>query len=346
MNEPGKKRVTRPAPSGPQMWRILQLLSFLRSGQRFTTRSVAEKFEVSRRTIHSDIEWLRTFGAPISFDQGRNTYVLTEPFEEFPLLSVRRGEWAALLVAQHALQALGDTPHAQLLEHAVARLAEHLPETIRVEPEVLARTIRFEAGPHPPVPFFGLEMLEKAISEQRVVRMRYYSNSKAEEVVREVESHTLLSYQHRWYLIAWCRLRQAMRDFRVDRIRQMEVLDEVFAIPPEFNLDTYLGPAFGMYRGDRTYAVHVRFSPYQARWISEEYWHASQVMILRPDGWLDVMMQVTGLADVARWVLSYGAECEVISPPILRHRVAGEARRMTGIYSESSEDRQHKEQQT
>jgi len=340
MNESEKKRST---PGGPQMWRILQVLSFLRAKQPFTARSAAEKFEVSQRTIHSDIEWLRAFGAPISFDQRKNTYVLTEPFEEFPLLSVRRGEWAAFLVAQHALEALGDIPHAQVLENAVRRLAEYLPDTIRVEPEVLARTIRFQVGPHPPVPIAGLEAFDTAIAEQLVVRMRYYSNSKDEEIEREVEPHTLLVYQHRWYLIAWCRLRQAMRDFRVDRVRQWEVLDEVFAIPPEFDLDTYLGSAFGMYRSDRTYAVHVRFSPYQARWIQEEKWHESQLMIKRPNGSLDVMMQVTGLADVARWVLSYGAECEVISPPVLRHRVAGDARRMTALYADdatvSQEDR-------
>ena len=117
-------------------------------------------------------------------------------------------------------------------------------------------------------------------------------------------------------------------------VRDPGVSDDVFAVPPDFDLEAYLGPAFGMHRGERTYAVHVRFSAYQARWIAEEQWHPSQVMVRRQDGTLDVRMQVTGLADVARWVLSYGGEAEAISPPLLRHRVAREARRMAALYED------------
>ena len=87
-----------------------------------------------------------------------------------------------------------------------------------------------------------------------------------------------------------------------------------------------------MVKGDRTYAVHVRFSPYQARWVREEHRHESQVMTQLPDGSLDVRMQVTGLKDVMRWVLSYGAEAEVMCPPVLREKIAHEARRLASLY--------------
>ena len=52
----------------------------------------------------------------------------------------------------------------------------------------------------------------------------------------------------------------------------------------------------------------MRFSPYQARWIREEIWHESQILTQHPDRSLDVRFQATGLADLARWVLSYGGE--------------------------------------
>ena len=91
-----------------------------------------------------------------------------------------------------------------------------------------------------------------------------------------------------------------------------------------------------MYRGDRTYAVHVRFTPYQARWIKEEKWHNSQILIERADGSLDVRFQATGLPDITRRILSYGGECEVISPPVLRDKVTSEARRMTLLYQDEA----------
>ena len=329
---PEKNTDRRGSPTGPQIWRLQKLIEWLRSGRSLTTRLAAEEFEKSRRTIASDIDYLRQLGVPVEFDRRRGTYLLTEPFENLPLVPLRRTELATLLVAQHALEAFGDASHAALLARTVEKLAEHFPETIHVEPDLLARTIRFESGPHPRVPLGHLEALETAVRDQRVAWIRYRSNNRAELTEREVEPYTLLSYQGRWYLIGYCRLREAMRDFRIDRIQALEVRREVFAIQTGFDLDVYLGPAFGMYRGDRTYAVHVRFTPYQARWIQEEHWHDSQIMTRRPDGSLDVRMQVTGLADVARWVLSYGAEAEVISPPVLRHRVASEARRMVGLY--------------
>lgn len=322
------------SPSGPQIVRLQHLIEWLRAGRPLTTRLAAERFEVSRRTVANDLDYLRQIGVPIEFDRRRNTYVLTEPFENLPLLALRRTDLAALLVAQHALEALGDGVHAQTLAAVVERLAAVLPKQVHVEPQTLRRTVRFEPGPHPRDRFAWLAELEGAVDEQRAVAIRYFSNSRGEETARTVEPYALVSYGGRWYLVAWCRLRQGLRDFRLDRIRALAPTDDVFALPPDFDLEAYLGPAFGMHRGERTYAVHVRFTPYQARWIREERWHESQVMLERADGSLDVRMQVAGLVDVARWALSYGGEAEVLSPPVLRHRVAREARTMAALYED------------
>lgn len=326
------------SPTGPQLYRLQYLLEWLRSGRPLTAGRAANELEVSERTIASDVAYLRHVGVPLAFDRRRNTYVLAEPFGNLPLVALSRTDLAAFLVAQHALAALGDTVNAPLLADVTERLAQHLPEAVRVAPETLARTIRFDPGPHPHTRFPWLATLAEAVRNQAAVWMRYVSNSQSSEADREtervVEPYFLLCYQGRWYLIAYCRLRQAMRDFRLDRIRALEATDEVFAVPSDFDEEAYLGPAFGMHRGERTFAVCVRFTPYQARWVREERWHPSQVMTERGDGSLDVRMQVAGLSDVARWALSYGGEAEVISPPVPRHRVAREARRMAALYVE------------
>lgn len=323
------------SPTGPQIERLQHLLEWLRSERPLTTRRAANRFGVARRTIANDIKYLRKIGVPLEYDAKKGSYFLTEPYGNLPLLSLSRTDFAAFLVARHALEALGDSMHASILQQVAERLATHLPETIHLESDLLTRTLRIEMGPKPHAPLRHLEALEEAVQFQQVVWIRYFSNHRAALTEREIEPYALLSYQSRWYVIAYCRHRQEMRDFRVDRIKDLAVRPhKVFSLPRDFDLDRYLGPAFGMHRGDRTYAVHVRFSPYQARWIQEERWHESQVMALRTDGTLDVRMQVTGLNDIARWVLSYGAEAEVISPPVLRHRVAREARRLAALYAD------------
>jgi predicted DNA-binding transcriptional regulator YafY len=151
-----------------------------------------------------------------------------------------------------------------------------------------------------------------------------------------VEPYRLLHRDGHWYLIAYCRRRRALRSFRVDRIRSLEVTRAVFLPEPELDLDAYLDETFGLLWDGRTYAVRIRFTPYQARWICEDQWHPSQTLVRRADGSVEVLMEVTGLADVTRWVLSYGGEAEVIGPPVLRHRVAREARRMAERYTEDT----------
>lgn len=328
---------SRPSRNGAQLWRCQRLLEWLRSDEALTTVRAADRFEVSSRTIASDIGYLRGIGVPIEFDRSRGSYVLTEPFANLPLVAIRNTDLAALLVAQHGLRALGDGVHASVLSSVAERLAGLLPETVHVEPDRLARSIRFEPGPHAPVNFKVLADLERAVADQRAVHMQYFSNSRNEMTERTVEPYTLLSYQGKWYLVAYCRLRKGMRDFRVDRIRSYSILDELIDRDPAFDIEQYLGPAFGMFRGDRTYAVHVRFSPYQARWIREEIWHQDQLMTKHPDGTLDVRFQATGLPDLTRWVLSYGGECEVISPKALREKLEGEVERMGEVYRTDAE---------
>lgn len=310
-------------------------MEWLRSERPLTTRDIAEAFEVSRRTIFNDLDYLRKIGVPIVYDRKMGTYTLKQPFESLPLLPVSRAAFAAFLVAQHALEVLDDTLQGPLLAQVVRRIAKHLPETVRVPPEVFYRATRAEPGSRSSAPIDLLQALEAAVRGREVIRIRYTSDPARGEVEREAEPYVLITYQGRWYVIAYCRLRKAVHHFRVDRIRALTPTGELFSISPDFDLDAYLGPAYGMQQGGYTYDVHVRFSADQARWIREEQLHASQEIDEHEDGTLDVRLQTSGLQDLTRWILSYGAEVEVLTPPVLREHVATEARRMVAVYAES-----------
>ncbi|HEX7071546.1 MAG TPA: HTH domain-containing protein, partial [Rhodothermales bacterium] len=157
--------------TGPQLYRLQYLLERLRENRPLTTRLAAEHLEVSRRTIGSDVEYLRQIGVPIEYDSRRRTYYLTEPFGNLPLLALQRSELAAFLVARFALEAMGDTATAGILRAAVARLAEQLPPHVHVGQDELTRTLRYTTGPHPPTPTSLLQRLQPACAEQRVVRI-------------------------------------------------------------------------------------------------------------------------------------------------------------------------------
>lgn len=317
-----------------QLHRIQYLVEWLRRRRTFTRGDAAREFQVTVRTIAEDIRRLKALGVPVAFDSRRNTYFLTESFDGLPLLSIKRTEYAALLVARYALEALGDTPDAEHLEAVADRLASQLTPEVQVAPETLRRVVQIDRSNTPKQPAHLLEPLRSAAEQQLVTRIRYQGNYRGEETERIIEPYRLLSRDGYWYLIAYCRTREDLRSFRIDRIRSLDVTDEVFLHDTAIDLDDYLDETFGIHWDERTYPVRIRFSPYQARWIEEEKWHPTQLMTKRRDGSLELHMKVTGLADVAQWVLSYGGEAEVLSPPVLRHRVAREARRMAAQYTD------------
>lgn len=317
-----------------QLWRLEHLVHWLREGRPFTRRTAAREFQVAVRTVADDIERLRYLGVPVAYDPKRNSYFLTEPFDHLPFVSIRRTEWAAFLVARFALDALGDTPDAALLRGLVDRLAAQLPPEVQVQPDTLSRTIQIDRSVQLRHPARYLEPLRAAIEQQQVVVLHYRSNNRDEETTRAVEPYRLLNRDGHWYLIANCRLREELRSFRLSRMRGVTVTDEVFLHDAEVDVDGYLDETFGIHWDERKYLVCIRFSPYQARWIREEIWHPTQTLLEHPDQSLELRMEVTGLVDVTRWVLSYGGEAEVISPPVLRHRVAREIRRMAALYAD------------
>ena len=279
--------------------------------------------------------FLKYLGVPVAYDPKHNTYTLTEPFDHLPFLSIKRSEYAAFLVARYALEALGDTPDAVLLKGLVERLSVQMPPEVQIHPDTLSSILQIDASSQPRYPARYLEPLRSAAEHQQVVRLNYHGNNRDEETQRAVEPYRLLHRDGYWYLIGYCRWRNGLRSFRLDRIRGLEVTREVFLPEEALDLDAYLEETFGMHWDAQTYAVCIRFTPYQSRWIKENEWHPTQTLVERADGSVELRMEVTGLTDVIRWVLSYGGEAEVISPPVLRRRVAAEAHHMAALYTDT-----------
>ncbi|GAB5517873.1 MAG: transcriptional regulator [Rhodothermales bacterium] len=315
-----------------QLHRLLRLTSWLKQGKPFNQQTAAAAFGVAVRTIANDLNQLKVAGIPVVYNRREGSYRVSEPFDDLPSFQIKGTEWAAFLVAQYALDALGNVPDAAHLKAVIQRLAAHLPPHVRVYADTLSGTIRIDDSHAPKGTARFLDPLRQAIDEQRVVRLRYYSNNSGSLKTMEVEPLLILRRDGPWYLVAHSREHDKRLTLRLDRIRALDVLTEVFH-PEAGDLDAYLDETFAMHWDERPYTVQVRFSAYQARWIKEVEWHPSQVMLVHDDGRLDLTMTVTGLDDVCRWVMQYGSQAEVISPPILRNKVAREVRRMYEKYN-------------
>ncbi|WP_273000285.1 helix-turn-helix transcriptional regulator [Hydrogenibacillus schlegelii] len=322
-----------------QRYRLLRLLMLLRTGRAPSARQLADMLEISLRTVRRDLDELRDdWGAPIEFDRRRGGYVLTDPNWQPPIgpfteLRLSAGEAVALLLAHTAFEAMRGTGLEDAFRSLVAKLPAWLPESVSVNPEELRAMFSFAFEP-----LRGdarevaerLHALRQAIDGRRHIVLEYASASRGEVTRREVEPYHLRYFDGAWYVVGFCRLRQDLRIFAVDRIRAIEPTGRTFAPPdPErFSPETYFAATWRLERGEKMVRVAVRFTPEQARYMRGRRWHPSQEAVEEPDGSLVLLFRVLGLEEIKRWIMQFGAAAEVLEPPELRDKIVAEAEKI------------------
>ena len=166
--------------------------------------------------------------------------------------------------------------------------------------------------------------IQDALMERRRLRLRYYSMSRDEVTDRRVDPYHLTLHVGGFYLVGYCHLRQAVRIFAVERIRECEVLAVRFEIPEKFDVEKYLEGAWGIIRGD-IITVKVVFARSLARYIRDRLWHPTQKFRELEGGRLETTLRVADTLEVRRWILGFGSEAEVLEPAALREALRRDA---------------------
>lgn len=189
-----------------------------RSGTRgVTAERLAREFDVSVRTVKRDLASLAQSGAALWSRPGPGGgYGLAEA-TTLPPVTLSPAQAVALLAA---VSAAPDAPYSDLAAAGVQKILDVLDPVTRAQARELAQRVWVDA-PLPPSRAVR-SALEQAMAEQRVVRIRYTARDGA-ATARDVEPVLFASTHGQWYLIAWCRLRDAMRWFAVSRIARATV---------------------------------------------------------------------------------------------------------------------------
>ena len=201
------------------------------------------------------------------------------------------------------------------------KLLALLPPKLRGEIEEFEQ--RVEVSVKPAVDYTGKELLFKKLNDAIRLRhrlsMEYHSFARNEDTARLIDPYHLVFQDGFWYLVAFCNQRQEFRLFRVDRIKNLSESEEEFIPSPTFDYDSYMGAAWGMGRGTEFF-LKVRFYGQSARYVQETKFHSSQAIFLEKEAVI-FSAKACGLKSVARWVLTFGDEAEVLEPEELRELV-------------------------
>lgn len=213
--------------------RLFDLVQLLRQKRVITAQELAEKMEVSVRTVYRDIRDLQASGVPIDGEAGVG-YALQRGYE-LPPMTFNAEELEALVLGARMVSAWGDRSLASAAKRILTKVDAVLPETLRV---IMASTKLF-APPFAEPPAESLEVIRRAVSEHRKLSFGY-TRLDGEQTVRQVCPLALYFWGRTWLLAAWCCFRRDYRNFRTDRMIDIRIEEEVFEESEDFSFAAYL----------------------------------------------------------------------------------------------------------
>lgn len=297
--------------------RVSAILIQLQSKKIVTAKEIAERFNISIRTVYRDIRTLEEAGIPISYESSKG-YFLVEGFH-LPPVMFTLDEVAALITAGKVLSSSGDLSFLKNFDSAMYKIKSILKQSDKQYVEKIEKTtMGFTNSGQSSLLDNVIATIQTAICIKKTISIQYHAQGRSKPDDRTVEPISLGFYEHNWYLIAYCHLRQAYRNFRVDRITDIEIEETDVSQKNDSSLDNILQEMF-LYnelqrvilrvdKGDVHNAIKNRYN----LGIFEENNIGSKI---------EIVLQTDSLEIFAKQLLEYESGIEIVEPPELKSMV-------------------------
>ncbi len=318
-----------------QLVRLMEMDRQLRAGKYPNCDRLARRFELSRKTMLRDIEWLRDRQkAPIAYDYTKRGYYYTDPTWSFQAVNLTESELIQLMLVRQMAGQLTGTPLAGTVDSLLKKLNAAADQPVTVDPLILRQQVSFHSAPSRRLNEAVWTAVLKALRSDQVLEIEYQSLDSMEPFTRVVEPIHLACVEGDWYLIAHDRERAAVRHFALSRMKSACVTQEQFGFRA-FDPDAYFGNRFGRYIGEKGHVefVQLRFNRKVASAVLERPWHPRQTVKTNRDGSVVLSFPAPERLVVVRWVLQWGEYVKVIKPKGLAEAVRATARKLLAMYS-------------
>lgn len=284
--------------------RLFGILSMLLERERIPAKELAERFEVSERTIYRDVAALEGAGMPVVTFPGSGGGIGILPGYKLDKRLLSRRDLAAIGAGLAGLSSLGGD---RAVKDLVAKLLPGQPGSLFLESDIV---IDFSGWDDSDFLLRRIRLLRECIAENRCVEIDYISPSGRGK--RWVEPCKIAFKANSWYLYAWCRKRGEFRLFKLSRMTDIGPVGEVFTPrPPEAPLlrwDTNEA-------GKPNHRVTLRF-PREMEYLVADQFGADYRALA--GGELEVTFHTTDLTASIHMLLAYGPGVEVVEPPVLK----------------------------
>ena len=315
--------------------RLLQIEALLLAyPEGLTQAEIARRLRVNRSTIHRYLPDLTARFAVYETDDGRLA-IDRDQYLTNVRLTLHEAMAVHLAARLMATRMDKQNPHASAalrklglaLEKLAPRISDHLQRSAEVMDDAAQR--------HDPVYLEVLETLTRAWSMGRKVRLwhRHEETGRVFEYVFApyfIEPYAVGQTTH---VIGYREPPGAIRTLKIERIRRIELLNEPYEIPEDFDPRALLADAWGIwYTEEEPVEVVLKFHPRVANRVRETRWHRSEQVEDQPDGSLIWRARVAEPKEMVPWIRGWGADVEVVEPESLRNTLVNETRRLAAMY--------------
>jgi len=308
---------------------MLRIHQAVQSGKIPNATTLARELEVSTKTVQRDLEFMRDrLELPIEYDGSRFGYRYTEEVAAFPTLQITEGELVALVIAEKALEQYRGTQFEKPLLSAIRKIEQSLPDSISLNLADVQQTISFRTRAEPVLDLEVFDGLAKATAHRRQLELTYRKPGRRDTEQRLVDPYHLANINGEWYLFAFDHARKDIRTFVPARVQAVKPTGRTFPRLQKFSLEKRLRGSFGVHSGEGEYLVVLRFNARVADYVREKKWHESQQLRDVKGGGVELRLKLSSLAEVERWVLSWGGDAVVCQPPELAEAVRCAAKRI------------------
>jgi predicted DNA-binding transcriptional regulator YafY len=313
--------------------RLTAILIQLQTKKIVKAEEISDRFEISLRTVYRDVKALMEAGVPIGSEAGKG-YFIVDGYH-LPPVMFNQEEASAMLTAGKLVEKMTDDSIRKAYESALLKIKSVLNDAEKDHLENLQSSIQVWRLPDQPTEYPNEFMADitKAVSHKYVLRMGYFSGKTEEHTQRDVEPIGIVHYSGRWHMIAWCRLRNGYRDFRVDTIKTLKNTGESFDSRNLFTLQEYFQSLMEAHRDMEK--VSVLFNKSIAKYLRNAKYYYGFVSEEDLDDSVRMTFLVANFNYFCRWLLTYGTEVDIEGPEKLKETMDNLIEELTTHYKSS-----------
>ncbi len=317
-----------------QYERFFWFHKYVKADKYPNAKHLCKQFEISHRTAQRTIEFMRDrIQAPLEYDYLNKGFYYSDKTYELPSLWFNEDNVVALSLAVRLASSIPDIDTKNklctLLEGIINRQSTDGGMSFQdISDKISVKNIEYSRVNEQ---FFTV--IVSSIFQKRPLHISYYSPHTKKGTDRTILPLHLIQYMGSWHVIAFCTLRNAMRDFALSRIKTINSTDIKVRLPGNLPpVKEFTRKNFGIIQGGKTQKVCLQFTPMIAPWIEEQIWHPKQKQTLKKDGSLLLIFPTADFKELIKRVLSHGADVKVISPKGLAIALKSEILKMGKIY--------------